>query len=901
MSMGWDGYCRLLVCWRQPLVGTPCHPAQTNIRYLENFKRVQGSSRLDPPSYGWAGIRSLSTAAAREYLVSTRTIISTAPRSKPETPLESASTDDAQSDPKPGATPELKDSQNFSQITKVAAPDLVSQLEKKRSKFAIQERSKENRLLVNQLLKDKSPLSYDWRIPVGLLEKHYKSANASSQSEDVRKFRKVAASDDAASETQRPRIIQRVLIRNLKEIRPVRGISKPAVWSKSSLAGYVKNLVEYEYWKDSRPQLRSRSRSNVADITAALNDVFNSSITKEFLSIQAYATALRFYYDNSNMLRARELFSQIEDSRLEITTDVFNLMLRGSASNRDLHSFTYILQKMIQRGLRPDFETWNALLMTISSSEVRSVIIQRMRERGILDNVSGKRGALRLIVQHEMGSHIEKRGDCGAFLDHMDDYYGKTWLTTSTGNKLLYEFGKRRLMSETLDLLPGMKLRGWKPDEISLDTLLRQCLLLRQSRFAIEVLDQFQYLFDIRPGKQAHETLFLLAQRHRSLNFARVVWSSACTGGFVTFKMRNSVFRSLLRNVTIQASDTRLERYSKIVGRFVVGVGQPQKKNLLRPDGMLEAKSFVGRQSIVQSAQMRLQEDLLVAGGPRFQEDLGKLLREALDLDLQWAKEKFLERAKWLQVLQGGIHIRWKNLVHIHLRHLQLRQHSAQSSGHIASSSVGVQARKVVSARRRYARTFPNLRMDHLKRAKDLRIYRRVVSLKPRFYFAKERRLLWRSPASGVIGKHAARKLFCWVFDSRVGMLSRKRLGKRRPAIETTGPSAPLGPLIRKYLSKRTEISICDSSEGTSDLNCFASTSRKDGTFRPRIRKQLSTTPRKVGTSGAPIRQRLYTRHKVATAWRLESLEPERKTASARLETARIHSILDNVLGLSEE
>jgi len=336
----------------------------------------------------------------------------------------------------------------------------------------------------------------------------------------------------------------------------------------------------------------------------------------------------------------------------------------------------------------------------------------------------------------------------------MDDRYGEIWLTTSTGNKLLYEFGKRRPMSETLSLLPGMKLRGWKPDEISLDTLLRQSLLLRQHKYAIEILECFRYHFGVKPGRQAHETLFLLARRSRLLNFARVVWTSACISGHATFKMRNFVFQSLLNNTAVQRSDGRSERFKKLAGNFVVGVNKPKEVVPSGPGESSEVQGPVTRQSLVKSAQMLLQSDLLAAGSPRIQEDLGKLLFQALELDMEWVPAKLLSATDLQQVLQGGIQIR-QVVPYSQRRHLRIRQHITRETQKArvirkVGDSVGIQEPTRSIARSVYARTFRKFKVDISRRVKVVRIRKQVMARKTKASSARVMRMLRRSRTSTV-------------------------------------------------------------------------------------------------------------------------------------------------------
>lgn len=734
MPMRWPRHCRLPIDLRQLPVGRGGLSPHTQARCVTQLQTSQGRLDTRTSFLDLAGVSSSCVVAARKYHERTTTLAFVAPQSDLKTSLGSVLADHTQHESKPNTSSMLKDLETTNEATGSSLTDLAIQLKRKRSRFAIQEKGKENKLLVNQLLKDKGRLSYDWRVPMELLEHHYEFQKSQSPDTDVSLFRNVVPNDDTASEYRGPGCIRRIKTCNPKEAKLAREIPIPSVWSETTLADYVEDLVEYEYRKDAIcrvSQLPEKGHSNIADITTALNSVFTSPTTKRYLTIQAYTVALRFLYDNGLVSRARALYIQMEDSRMDVPTKIYNLVLRGSPSSRDLHNFTFMLQKCLQRGFKPDIETWNVLLTTISSSEVRAVIVQRMRGLGMLDSLPASGNALRLIVQQEVGSHIDKLGDRGALLDHMDNCYGSTWLTTSTGNKLLYEFGKRRSMSETLDLLPGMKLRGWSPDEISLDMLLRQSLLLRQHKYAIKILEHFRYHFRVEPGKIAHETLFLLAWRSHLLNFARVVWVSACTSGHVTFKMRNSVFQSLLSKAAVRSLDGSLERFKKLAGEFVVGANNSKEVAPLGPGGISEEQGPITRQSVVKYAQMRLQINLLAAGSPRIEEDLGKLLLRALELDMEWVATKFLSTADLQQVLQSGIQIR-RAISHSQRSRLRVEQPIAREKQKArvirkVGSSAKNQEPIRSPTRTDYTRSFQQPTVVRLGRVRGVRIRKPVV------------------------------------------------------------------------------------------------------------------------------------------------------------------------------
>jgi hypothetical protein len=912
MPMRWHGYCRFPGALRQLLEGRRALSSQAQSRSIAQFQTIRGRHDRRLLFNDLGGVRSSRVVTAGNHNGRSESIALITTQSNFKWPLGLAITSHAQHDLQPGAFSMPTDHEAKSEVTRSSTADTASQPKRNQFKFAKQERGKENRLLVNQLLKDKGRLSYDWRVPVQLLEHHHDFTNTQPPNTDVRLFRNVAQTEVKASEHEGSRLIQRINTRNPNEAKLARDITTPTVWSTTALADYVEDLVEYEYHKDAislEAQLPNKGSSNVGDITTALNGIFFSPTTKHCLSIHVYRIALRFFYDHGLFSKARAIYLQMEDSRMTIPTDIFNLVLRGSASSKDLHSFTFILQKCIQRGLKPNIETWNTLLTTISSSEVRAVIIQRMRERGILDSLSGQGNSLRHIVQHEVGSHIDEHGDRGAFLDHMDDHYGTAWLTTSTGNKLLYEYGKRRSMSETLNLLPGLRLRGWRPDEVSLDTLLRQSLLLKQHKYAISILDSFEHHFRVKPGKQAHETLFLLAWRSHLLNFTRVVWTFARTYGYDTSKMRNHVFQSLLSSTAVEPSDGNSERFKKLVGAFVVGVNQSKEMVPLGRGGISEGQRPVPHQSVVKNAQILLQSELLASGSRRIQEDLGRLLSQALELDMEWAATKCLSTANLQQVLQNGIRIR-QAVSYSQRRRLRRK---VATSNIKASKSVPKTIAGPKKANPSARRSTGNVRVEPVKRKRPSRrkprpLIRQIilgdafkrVAIDPCLEVATSNIKASKSVPKTIAGPKkenpSARRS---TGNVRVEFVKRKRPSRRKPR-----------PLIRQIILgdafKRVAIDPCLEMPTLppASQKPLYNLVRKKPTSRLHIAKDWALREEPVPRSPRPSTpehsDEVYKKHTVIAGVGQAPVRSSIGRLPEHLETAHIHSSLDELLGLND-
>ena len=445
---------------------------------------------------------------------------------------------------------------------------------------------KEIKAFVNRLLRDKGRLSHDWRIPLSLLEQFYRPHEGTHERSLVR----TVFNEE----------------RNVDPPRAARHVPPPVEWSEESFLQYVEDIARSQTIHFNAPRYlgRQRLKENFQTIAATFLRVFYDDAFRKCLTVKACNTALRFFYKHSMIRAARALYTRMEDLQMKIPQETYHIVLEGSASQHDLHNFTFLLQTMIWRGFRPNEETWAAFLMTIEYDEVRAVILRRMRIGNVLNNISARKKLIALVIKHEAVSHLKNGHSPSNFLKNMDNAYGPGWLSTSAGNQLLNVFGKGDSTMAALRLLPEMRMGGFIPDEVSLNTLLQQCLPSGQQKIdfdlALEILKTYDQQFGRRPGQISYQTLFLQAWKSRLLNLARVAWRSACIDDAVTYQMEKLVVHSLISSapardtpskVSVDAQRqncSRSKKFNRFAGRFVMGL---QNKESVRLDRILAASS----------------------------------------------------------------------------------------------------------------------------------------------------------------------------------------------------------------------------------------------------------------------------------------------------------------------
>ena len=540
-------------------------------------------------------------------------------------------------------------------------------------------KNKADKVLVSQLLKDKGQTSHDWRIPLSQLDKHFKPLDVEKANRNRDNLRSIGLAgpvrDDGScppSISTSPRKVSTYVSRGLLLARD---IPEPASWSARSLFNYIVDVAKSQNsqtriprpWKPRHPQW-----SNRKDIHDIFFYLLRQSDTKKYLTTDACNIVLRFFSKHSMFSSIRKFYVGMKSMKMNIPAETFNVILRGAASQRDLHTFNFLLYNMIQQGFQPDEVTWVSLVMAINSMAVKAVIVNKIEEMGALNQPRILADIATQMIPNEFILHLKNGRSLEAFLNHMDSRYGSRWLSTAGGNTLLNESSKRRTVIETLDLLGSMKLRGFMPDDISINILVHKCLLYRQYNHAIEVLHTFQSSFGLSPGSEVYQTLFLHAWRHRMLNFSRVIWRLASMYGCVSFLMRDLVFQSMKASHSGKCSSLlpsidnkgrlrqdEARKFLQLAGNFVVGVRDPQRLKLATCDqnSLAQEPGFSPRRIQRSLIRARIDDDLCSAYCFQSKAGMVELLRRAIALDRQWKHQGIWRIGQPRHAVQNGIQL----------------------------------------------------------------------------------------------------------------------------------------------------------------------------------------------------------------------------------------------------
>ncbi len=505
------------------------------------------------------------------------------------------------------------------------------------------------------LIKERFPWSQDWHEPFELLKRYYKA-----EGEEQVECRPPAGG------FKPPKISRQI---------PVDQIPEPLEWSIVTFEKYVKDLDTSTLNRLVQRQIYGFGKSHVTAVATIFEKLFQSADMKGFLSARACNTALAFFYKHGMVSKARALYTRMESLHMQIEPETFDLVLRGSAANKDLYSYTYHLQRMIERKVNLTPKTWSSLLMAVDSSDARAAIVQSMRDRKLLDRFSTMKDVVNLTIRDEVGTHIDRCNGMSTFFQDMDTRYSKGWLTISGASKILDEVGMRRSAQEAFELLKEIRQRVPTLNDVALNTLLTYCCESRAHQLAIDVVDYFEDKEGINPGQKVYEVLFRQAWRSRLYNFSRVIWRTACMDAAVTFPMQKLVMESLIFQ-TPDGPDcqprSRADIWKTAAGKVIVGIGiaakegqpdeiqhpgmnssapvqYPRDGNQILPAHleqlMDDTKVPRPKYERLRSAKALLDNDLAAFRNYRMQGKFVPLLREALAMDRDWTKHNWREKS----------------------------------------------------------------------------------------------------------------------------------------------------------------------------------------------------------------------------------------------------------------
>lgn len=161
----------------------------------------------------------------------------------------------------------------------------------------------------------------------------------------------------------------------------------PQKWNKDSLVSYLKALTEKNY----QDPLLNSDVGVVAGMVKNLLRINNPDVLN-CLTVEAFKRGIIYFVRKKNIRAARELFEDIAAAGLEPDVEIFNVLLFANRTiiktkskwiNHPLTVTENLLSKMFALGIKANYETWNAVLITLQGGLGKGLLLEAMKKRGI--------------------------------------------------------------------------------------------------------------------------------------------------------------------------------------------------------------------------------------------------------------------------------------------------------------------------------------------------------------------------------------------------------------------------------------------------------------------------------------------------------------------------------------
>ncbi|KAL9631814.1 MAG: hypothetical protein Q9204_004059 [Flavoplaca sp. TL-2023a] len=486
---------------------------------------------------------------------------------------------------------------------------------------------KKGKAFRNRMLKDRGSWSYDWRIPLqDLLKYHVTNENGD------------AAPTAFADATRKVKVPH-----NLRADH----INTPSTWTKSTFYTYVVQLTASSVDRLVARQIYSKTESHMVIVAEILARLFADPSLKYFVSIAAGNVALRFLFDNGRFARGQDLFGQLQELQKDSDPSTYNIMLGAAAEQQDLHTFTYILKMMVIYKVSPNTQTWLHLARAVREDDVRTIIINRMGERGMLADAAARKEAVAILMPQLVVKYLDSGNNAHELIEVLDNRYGSAWCSSSAAELLIDEIGVRHSTEEAMIILRKLCDRGYRPSQGMLLLLLRQCSWSNAHELAVQLLCHFRTEYRIKPSMQIYDLLFQRAWKSQLHNCCRVLWLHACIQGCTSFDMQRVVKRSLyVQRRTAFSEQSRSSIWEETAGKIIAGHGR--ENNFTRFRTLMSLWKPAGadrrlRDEFLRKVRSILDDDLTAVGRYSIREPLDEQLCKALRMDRRWASSHVLK------------------------------------------------------------------------------------------------------------------------------------------------------------------------------------------------------------------------------------------------------------------
>lgn len=352
-------------------------------------------------------------------------------------------------------------------------------------------------------------------------------------------------------------------------LRDVLGL-RSSLTSVKEFAEYVEDLTS----ASGPPTLGAQASRNIKwvphanQISRHLLDLFRHDAYHQIISTAALNRALEFLCEHEQLNAARIVFLKAEHVA---TVDTYNVLLRSAARRHDTWAFRKFLNLMPRANIRPNPDTWLALLSALTTSNAKASLITHMVQHGFMTDVKVIRTALQLTIQDSLLVHLESGQDVESFVALMNKTHGAGWFSSSLLGQMVSVAARCENFTAVDALLKICAEQNFDIDSSILNQILPMC--------RANILTALHYTYQcakfpsFRFVPQIWERLFFIAYKSQHYNICRVLWRYACMDGSVTSNMRKTVLSSLTRNASFKKSTNQMSEIWRLdAGKIIVGM-----------------------------------------------------------------------------------------------------------------------------------------------------------------------------------------------------------------------------------------------------------------------------------------------------------------------------------------
>ena len=410
-----------------------------------------------------------------------------------------------------------------------------------------------------------------------------------------------------------------------------KGLHQFNIWTAKDFFSLVRDVVQ-----DKRATLDT-GRHFAYDRAATLRYSFEVVAPRYGVAgPEAVEMAIKWLLDHAQTPFARDLLDDMDNLGSDFKLRANNLFLRRCAQEENPAAMGDRLEIMAERGIRPDAESWVALIRVARCTIDKQRTVREMHRRNYFEQTDVARSAVPEIISYSLSPFLEAGGSLMEYTDMLSQLYSLAWLSRTALHRIFTVLAKQLRYTDALDLIKNLAdTLGYAPSIVDFDVLISQCRWPRDIATAVSLVTTAMDMFGVAPSSVTFDRLFAIAWVTNNYNVARVVWKYACASGQASYKMRDRVIRSLTYAHTLhEPANSRSTYRADRIGCVICGVRRSACASVEEHNGLV--RDIVDKERALYGSSLPTRA-------------LSDVLADALvqDLDESWRAARETEGVEW--------------------------------------------------------------------------------------------------------------------------------------------------------------------------------------------------------------------------------------------------------------